>query len=346
MTDAVTAAYRLLFNRALTKVDAEKAHHGAASLITLAGKVAPLRMALSAATRPRANSAPREISRRTELFGRTLSGPVGLAAGFDKNATMAAGLDALGFAFVEVGTVTAHPQPGNDRPRLMRLVQERSLVNRMGFNNDGARVVAGRLRALRQTPAGRRMVLGVNIGKSKVTPAASAQQDYAFSAKLLAPFADYLVVNVSSPNTPGLRDLQQVRSLAPILRGVRDAAAAGAAREVPVLVKIAPDLADDDVDAVADLVTELGLAGVVAANTTIKHNHGAGGLSGPVLMERGVQIVARLRQRLGAGAVIIGVGGITTRRDVNTYLKAGANAVQAYTQFVYEGPSWPARLNG
>ena len=196
---------------------------------------------------------------------------------------------------------------------MARARTQRALRNRMGFNNEGSAAVAARLRRLRATPAGRRLVVGVNIGKTKVTPAEQAPADYATSAGRLAPYADYLVVNVSSPNTPGLRDLQSVEALRPILEATRVAAdeattSAGLA-PVPLLVKIAPDLSDDDVDAVAELAAELGLDGIVAVNTTIGHDLGPGGLSGPPVLARGLDVVARLRNQLGPDAVIVGVGG-------------------------------------
>jgi dihydroorotate dehydrogenase len=215
----------------------------------------------------------------------------------------------------------------------------------MGFNNAGAPAAGQRLRQLRASAAGRRVVVGANIGKTKVVPAEDAVADYEAGAREVAPWVDYLVVNVSSPNTPGLRDLQAVEHLRPILAAVAAAADASAGHHVPLLVKIAPDLSDDDVDAVADLVTELALAGVVAVNTTTAHGYGAGGLSGPPLRERGVAVVRRLRARLGPGPVIIGVGGITTAADAREYLAAGATLLQAYTAFIYRGPAWVGRLN-
>jgi dihydroorotate dehydrogenase len=229
------------------------------------------------------------------------------------------------------------------------VLDRRAIRNRMGFNNRGAAAAAERLQRLRRTSGGRAVVVGANIGKTKLTPAAEAAGDYATSASLLAPYADYLVVNVSSPNTPGLRDLQSVDALRPILVAVREAAdratqAASIAR-VPLLVKIAPDLADADVDAVAELVLDLGLDGVVAVNTTIGHDLGPGGLSGPPLLGRGLEVVARLRERLGQGPVIIGVGGITTVDDARAYLAAGADLLQGYTAFIYEGPFWASRIN-
>src|SRR5690606_32052363 len=222
----------------------------------------------------------------------------------------------------------------------------RALRNRMGFNNGGAVAAAARLRALRGTTRGRAAVVGVNIGKTKVTPAERAAEDYAFSAGQLAPIAGYLVVNVSSPNTPGLRDLQSVAALRPILREVRSAAdVAVGGRHVPLLVKIAPDLADDDVDDVAGLALELGLDGIVAVNTTIDHELGPGGLSGPPVLERGLEVVRRLRAALGERAVIIGVGGVSSGEDAERYLDAGATLVQGYTGLVYTGPGYARRIN-
>jgi dihydroorotate dehydrogenase len=315
------------------------AHHLAFRLIRVAGAAPPLAVLV----RRLAGPAP---AQRTRALGRDLAGPFGLAAGFDKDAVGVRGLTQLGFAFVEVGTVTALAQPGNERPRLWRVVDQRALRNRMGFNNDGAVAVAARLRRLRATPSGRRLVIGVNIGKSKVTPAEEAAHDYATSARLLAPWADYLVVNVSSPNTPGLRSLQAVDQLRPILRAVQDAAGAVTGPgSLPLLVKIAPDLSDEDVDAVADLVAELGLDGLVAVNTTIAHDLGEGGLSGPPVRRRALEVVARLRARLGGGPTIIGVGGVTAAADAQALLDAGADLVQGYTGLVYEGPFWAARIN-
>ena len=333
--------YRLLFNQVFRRLDPELAHEIAFRVIRIVAAT-PLEPLLRRRLLP---GAPPGTA-ATRAFGRTVPGPFGLAAGFDKNAVGVRGLLMLGFGFVEVGTVTAHAQPGNERPRLWRVLDQRAVRNRMGFNNEGAAVVAARLRRLRATSWGRRAVIGVNIGKSKVTPVERAPEDYATSAAALAPFADYLVVNVSSPNTPGLRSLQAVEQLRPVLEAVR--AASDGARpgpHVPVLVKIAPDLSDDDVDAVADLVAELGLEGVVAVNTTIAHDLGEGGLSGPPLLARGLEVVRRLRERLPEGALVIGVGGITTAQDARAYREAGADLVQGYTGFIYEGPFWAARLN-
>lgn len=333
--------YRLLFDLVFRRMDPERAHEVAFGVIRGVARV-PLLRGLVA--RVFASPASGEV----RVFGRRFPSRFGLAAGFDKNAVGVAGLTMIGFGFVEVGTVTAHAQPGNEPPRLWRVLDQRALRNRMGFNNEGSADVAARLRRLRATPAGRRLVVGVNIGKTKVTPAEQAPVDYATSAGRLAPYADYLVVNVSSPNTPGLRDLQSVEALRPILEATRVAADEATAKAgkpaVPLLVKIAPDLSDEDVDAVAELAAELGLEGIVAVNTTIAHDLGPGGLSGPPVLARGLDVVARLRSRLGPDAVIIGVGGITTPADAREYVAVGATLVQGYTGLIYEGPFWPSRI--
>ncbi|MCL2464408.1 MAG: quinone-dependent dihydroorotate dehydrogenase [Micrococcales bacterium] len=333
--------YRLLFDLVFRRIDPERAHDGTFALIRAVAAVPVLRDAVGAVLGPPPDAA-------FGLWGRSWPSRLGLAAGFDKEADGVLGTRMLGFGFVEVGTVTAVPQPGNEPPRLWRLLDQRALRNRMGFNNQGAHAVAVRLRRLRATRRGRAAIVGVNIGKSRVTPLAEAPQDYATSARELAPYADFLVVNVSSPNTPQLRDLQAVAALRPVLLAVRAAAdeatAVSGRAPVPLLVKIAPDLPDEDVDAVADLVAELHLAGVVAVNTTIAHHEGPGGVSGPPLRARGLQVVARLRARLGADAVIVGVGGITTGGDARAYLAAGATVVEAYTGFIYEGPFFARRI--
>ncbi|KGM10945.1 quinone-dependent dihydroorotate dehydrogenase [Cellulomonas bogoriensis] len=332
--------YRLLFSLVLRRLDPERAHHLGFLMIRAAAAVPGVRHLLARRCSPPPGAG-------VELWGRQVPGRFGLAAGFDKDAIGVRGLVTIGFGFVEVGTVTAQGQPGNPRPRLWRVLEQDAVRNRMGFNNGGAEEVAARLRRVRATRWGREAVIGVNIGKTKVVAAEDAPADYAVSAALLAPFADYLVVNVSSPNTPGLRSLQSVDQLRPILVAVREAADGATARghRVPLLVKIAPDLADEDVDAVADLVTELGLDGVVAVNTTVAHDMGEGGLSGPPLLPRGLQVVGRLRARLGQGAVLIGAGGITTVADARAYLDCGADLVQGYTGFIYQGPFWAARIN-
>lgn len=282
----------------------------------------------------------------------------GLAAGFDKNAIAVRGLLALGFGHIEVGTVTAQTQPGNPRPRLARLVADQAIVNRMGFNNDGAAVIASRLHRLRRR-YGYEPVIGVNIGKSKITPIERAADDYAESARLLAPYASYLVMNVSSPNTPGLRDLQSIENLRPVLHSTRDAAGAVSPQgqfRVPLVVKIAPDMADADIDAVADLALDVGIDGICAVNTTVERPPelassryaidaaGDGGLSGPILADRAVSVVERVRGRVGDRMAVIGVGGVCTTQDVRDRLAAGADLVQGYAGLIYGGPAWPSRL--
>jgi dihydroorotate dehydrogenase len=288
-------------------------------------------------------SLPADPALRVRALGLDFPSPLGLAAGFDKEASHVDALSALGFGFVEIGTITARPQPGNPRPRLFRLPADEALVNRMGFNNAGAVAAAARL-ARRRDPG---VVVGVNIGKTKIAQDAAA--DYRESAALLAPHADYLVINVSSPNTPGLRDLQAVEQLEPIVAAVRDAAP-----DVPLLVKIAPDLADADVDAVADLALRAGLDGLIATNTTISRDGlvssgaeiaaaGAGGVSGAPLAQRSLEVLRRLRARVGEDLVLISVGGVRDGADAAARLAAGATLVQAYTAFVYGGPRWPAK---
>jgi dihydroorotate dehydrogenase len=297
---------------------------------------------------------PRDPVLRVRALGLDFPGPLGLAAGFDKDALGADALGALGFAFVEVGTVTAQPQPGNPMPRLSRLVDDRALVNRMGFNNAGSAAAAARLRARGR---GQGVVVGVNIGKSKVIPENEVVADYVASARLLADVAEYMVVNVSSPNTPGLRNLQAVEYLRPLLVGVRDALDKASSRQVPLLVKIAPDLADGDIDAVADLALELGLDGIIATNTTVSRDGlaiggvaqaqaiGAGGVSGAPLKDRSLAVLRRLRGRVGDRLVLVAVGGIETADDAWARIQAGATLVQAYTGFVYGGPLWPRRIH-
>jgi dihydroorotate dehydrogenase len=286
------------------------------------------------------------------VLGLEFPSPVCLAAGFDKDARAYRALAGFGFGAVEVGTVTPRPQPGNPRPRLFRLPADRALINRMGFNNRGAHAAAAALRRRRG-----RVVVGANIGKNKDTPEADAVADYVTGARALAEVADYLVVNVSSPNTPGLRDLQATARLRPLLAGVREALnQASPRRRVPLLVKIAPDLADEDVDAVATLAVELGLDGIIAVNTTTNRTGlvtpsaevaaiGPGGLSGLPLKRRALEVLRRLRAQTGDALVLISAGGIETADDAWERLQAGAHLIQAYTGVVYGGPLWAWRLN-
>lgn len=332
----MSLVYQLL-RPLLFLLDAETAHHLVFSLLRTAASVPGLSALLG-------SGPPADEALVTEAFGQAFPTPVGLAAGFDKDAVGYEALGRLGFGFVEVGTLTAKAQPGNPRPRLFRLPADRSLINRLGFNNGGSEDAVARLSAPRRT------VVGVNIGKSKVTPEAEAAGDYALSARRVAAHAAYLVVNVSSPNTPGLRNLQAVEQLRPILDAVR--AEAG---DTPLLVKIAPDLSDEDVDAVADLALELGLEGIVATNTTIGRGGltaspdavealGNGGLSGPPVRARSLEVLRRLRARVGDRLVIVSVGGLEDPDDAWARIRAGATLLQLYTGFVYGGPTLPRRI--
>jgi len=319
--------YRFLFSTFLRKLDPEFAHHLGALLISFIGL-------FPSKAQPK----------KALLMGLEFENRVGVAAGFDKNARMISGLYNLGFGHVEIGTVTPKPQLGNPKPRLFRLVSDRALINRMGFNNDGADVIAERIVKLRSE--GKPLpVIGINIGKNKDTEPSLAFEDYAYCASKLAPVADYLAVNVSSPNTPGLRDLQQVEALRPILEGVLKNS-----EGKPVLLKIAPDLSDEDVIAIASLITDLDLAGVIAANTSVsrfglkdKQTNEQGGLSGPVLAPRAIELLTLLRAAL-PGRVIVSVGGVQSAQDVRERLALGADLVQGYTGFVYEGPGWAKAL--
>ncbi|HEU4583235.1 MAG TPA: quinone-dependent dihydroorotate dehydrogenase [Polyangiaceae bacterium] len=282
-------------------------------------------------------------------LGLRFASPVVLAAGFDKHATGYAALLDLGFGGVEVGTITNEAQAGNPRPRLFRLPHDRALLNRMGFNNCGAEQAERHLRAPRQG------VVGVNIGKTKRVAESEAVVDYAASARRLAPLADYLVVNVSSPNTPGLRDLQAAEKLRPLLKAVQAELRGSAGRRPALLVKIAPDLADEDILGVADLALELGLDGIVATNTTISRAGlrtpphaiealGAGGISGAPLRQRSLEVLRLLRSRAGSRLTLVAAGGIDSADEAWARLCAGASLVQIYTAFIYGGPSLPGRI--
>ncbi|MCL2595621.1 MAG: dihydroorotate dehydrogenase (quinone) [Promicromonosporaceae bacterium] len=352
-------------------MDPEHAHEFAYKWIGRAGRVPVFRGLVRGILAPYLGRGMGGLG-SVEVLGRTYGAPFGLAGGFDKDANAVRGLTMLGFSYIEIGTITPRAQPGNEAPRMFREIEMRGLRNRMGFNNEGAPAAVATLRRLRESRGGDQLRIGVNIGKNKDTPPEAAADDYATCARLLAPFADYLVVNVSSPNTPGLRDLQTIEALRPILIAARKAADEATGEHVPVvdvgendslgsaskashspssqprvplLVKIAPDLSDEDVDAVADLALELGLDGVAAVNTTIDHDLGPGGLSGAPLLPRGLEVVARLRARLGEGPTIIGSGGIISVADAQAYLEAGADLIQGYTGFIYEGPLWPGKLN-
>jgi len=282
------------------------------------------------------------------VFGVDFPAPLGLAAGFDKSASAINVWGQIGFGHAEVGTITGQAQPGNPQPRLFRLPDDRALINRMGFNNPGSASAATNLAKIRRGPVS--VPIGANIGKTKVVPVDDAVADYRLSARSLGPLADFVVVNVSSPNTPGLRDLQAVDSLRPILAGVLDEV------NIPVLVKIAPDLADDDVDAVADLAVDLGLAGIVATNTTISRaglrtptpqvdDLGAGGLSGPPVADRSLEVLRRLYARIGGKLALVSVGGISTIDQAWERILAGADLLQIYTGFIYGGPVLVKEIN-
>lgn len=333
--------YSALFHAVLRRFDPENAHYLAAFVIRVCG-LPGIGGIVRACTAP-----TRDISVRA--LGSAFSTPFGLAAGFDKDARYVRGLANMGFGHVEVGTLTAIAQPGNPRPRLFRLVADFALINRMGFNNRGAAAAVAHLRKVRSWK--HRPIIGVNIGKSRVVDVENATADYVTSATLVAPLADYVVVNVSSPNTPGLRGLQEIDQLRPLLAAVLDAVG-----QTPLLVKIAPDLTDDEVRKVSNLAVDLGLAGIIATNTTLSReglkesaervaNIGAGGLSGRPLKARSESILAVIRATVPHDFCVISVGGVETADDVAARLKAGATLVQGYSAFVYWGPSWVRAIN-
>jgi len=333
--------YAFIFRTLFARMDAEAAHRLVMPVIRLLG-VWPFAPIARAVTRP-------DPRLRTGALGLVFDSPFGVAAGFDKNAVAVSGLHALGFGHIEVGTVTAIPQDGNPRPRLFRLIPDRALVNRMGFNNRGAAAAAARLARLRRRRT--RPVIGANIGKSRVVDVAEATADYVTSTRLVAPVADYLVVNVSSPNTPGLRGLQAVETLRPLLEAVRDAAGG-----TPLLVKIAPDLPEEEIEAIARLAVDTGLAGIVATNTTISREGlvtdaakveaaGVGGLSGAPLRARALDVLRTVRAAVPEDFCVIAAGGVETAADVRERLDAGADLVQGYTAFIYRGPLWARQIN-
>ncbi len=340
------AVYRVFYWLVLSRLPAEATHHGAFALLRSLVRVPGVKALCQRLL------APRRAELEVEALGLRFPSPLGLAAGFDKNAVGFDALGALGFGFVEIGTVTGQAQEGNPKPRMFRLPKDRALVNRMGFNNGGSEAAAQRL--AKRAPTAE-LIVGANIGKTKRVAAEDAIADYESSAERLAPYCDYMVVNVSSPNTPGLRDLQSVERLRPLLQAVRKTLNAARESHLPLLVKIAPDLADEDIDAVADLATELGLDGIIATNTTIGRDDlrstpseveavGGGGLSGAPLKSRSLEVLRRLRARVGDSMVLIAVGGISSGADAHERLEAGATLVQAYTGFIYGGPLWPRRV--
>lgn len=337
---ATSWMYSLLL-RAMFLVPPERIHRLAFAAMRISTRLTPTRQLMTRLL------GVRDPILANTVFGVRFPGPLGLAAGFDKDAEGVNSWGPLGFGFAEIGTVTAQAQPGNPAPRLFRLPADRALINRMGFNNHGAGNAANHLRT--RLGGHGTVPIGANIGKTKIVEPADAADDYRESARLLGPLADFVVVNVSSPNTPGLRDLQAVESLRPILTAVL------ATVHVPVLVKIAPDLSDEDVDAVADLAVELGLAGIVATNTTISRDGlatdasevaamGAGGLSGPPVADRSLEVLRRLYARVGDRLVLVSVGGIETVDQAWERIRAGASLLQGYTGFIYGGPLWARRI--
>ena len=350
--------YSLIFRILFVPMDAERAHHLSLTAlrwldsVPLLGRL--LRLICGTGT-----------VRPVEALGLPFPNRVGLAAGFDKNGVGVRALSNLGFGHIEVGTITAHAQPGNDRPRLFRLRDNVAILNRMGFNNDGCRQasfnIATERKRIASLPQRQRPVVGINIGKTKVVDAADAVADYAASTRALAPLADYLVINVSSPNTPGLRDLQSVSSLEPIIEAVRSTAAEvvpaprSTLGHVPLLVKIAPDLADDDVLDICDLALRTGVDGLITTNTTIDRSvlagseadfaaGQAGGISGRPLADRSLEVLRLVRAHVGQDLTVISVGGVADANDARARLAAGADLVQVYSEMIYSGPFFPGRV--
>ncbi|MDE3131828.1 MAG: quinone-dependent dihydroorotate dehydrogenase [Acidobacteriota bacterium] len=335
--------YGQLFDRVLSHVAPERAHAAALGALDTLTR------------RPRPRARLRRYTHiddeliRVGALGLSFPSPLGVAAGLDKDAEHFDGLGALGFGFVEVGTLTPRPQAANPGPILARVPRDRALLNRMGFPNKGAEAAARRL-ATRRSPT----IVGANVGRNRETAFERWADDYAQAALAVAPYAHYLVLNVSSPNTPGLRELESVANLRALVEAVRPAVG-----ERPLLVKISPDLGDEDVDAIADLALELGIAGIVATNTTVRRESLAtpadevariawpqgGGVSGAPLKGRSLEVLRRLRARAGDRLVLISVGGVESADDVWERVLAGATLVQAYTGLVYGGPAWPRQVN-
>ena len=334
--------YRHFFRPLLFRLEAERAHSLTIHLMRLAGSLP----GLPALVRTRY----RAFSRPVQAFGLVFPNPVGLAAGYDKDALAWRGLASLGFGHIEIGTVTPRPQPGNSRPRLFRLPEDAALINRMGFPGRGARFVARRLSGRR--PPG--LVLGVNLGINKDTALDESAQDYVSLIKIFAPLADYLVVNVSSPNTTDLRRLQAREALDGLLVQLtqeRGAQERDLGRKIPVLVKLAPDLCDDELDDALEVILQRGMDGVIATNTTVsreglvsRKRSEAGGLSGQPLGDRSTQMIQKICRRTADKLPVIGAGGIMSPADARAKLDAGATLVQLYTGLVYEGPELVQRI--
>ncbi|HEU5079350.1 MAG TPA: quinone-dependent dihydroorotate dehydrogenase [Opitutaceae bacterium] len=336
----------LIYERAVRRLlfasNPERAHEYAVSALALLGRVRPLCRLLEWS-----NQLPASSYRPIELFGLRFPNAVGLAAGFDKNARAWPAAAALGFGHVEIGTVTALQQPGNPKPRMFRYPEEEAVINRMGFNNDGADTVAARL-ARQAKPGKRRIPLGINLGKSKAAPLDKAVTDYLASFSKLADFADYLVLNVSSPNTPDLRRLQDEDRLRELLGVIttanRERFAQLGKPKKPVLLKIAPDLSFAQIDAVLTTIANFGLDGIIATNTTLARPgrfatiSEAGGLSGPPVRARSTEIIRYISRTTGGRLPIIGVGGINDAQSAGEKLDAGASLVQIYTGMIFRGP--------
>jgi dihydroorotate dehydrogenase len=340
--------YSLLRNL-LFKLEAEQAHYFSMNLLRTACGIGPVRKIISAIY------TPKDPSLERKEFGLTFRNPVGLGAGFDKNAIYLRELEALGFGFVEIGTVTPLPQAGNDKPRLFRLPADKALINRMGFNNDGVKVIKERLEKWKIKGEGNRdkgigrMIIGGNIGKNKVTPNEDAWKDYEICFNELFDVVDYFVVNVSSPNTPGLRALQDKDALLKIL-GVLQENNHSRPHPKPLLLKIAPDLTDEQLHDIAEITRIVKLDGIVSSNTTISRDNlsitsknsadkiGMGGLSGLPLQDLSNTVLKKLHQLTGNQIPIIGSGGIYTGKDAKEKINAGASLVQVWTGFIYEGP--------
>jgi dihydroorotate dehydrogenase len=326
----MTNLYERLVRPLLFSVEAEAAHHFTIKSLRRASRLDPALRALKWFAPP---------SKPKALFGLTFPNPIGLAAGLDKNGVALPAWAALGFGFIEIGTVTAMAQPGNPKPRIFRLPAQQALINRLGFNNDGADVIAKRLRGLRENRRWPAVPVGINIGKSRATPLERATDDYLYSFRLLRDFADYVTLNVSSPNTPGLRELQEPVALSRLLHAIRSEPGSAAK---PVVVKISPDLTPVELEAILAACEENGVAGIIATNTTLDHSSipadldEEGGLSGAPLRERSTTLVRSIAAN--SKIPVIASGGICDAKSAREKFDAGAQLVQLYTGFVYRGP--------
>jgi dihydroorotate dehydrogenase len=336
--------YKFFIRPILFLIDPERIHHFTFNLLKFVG------------TFPAANSIIRFFYRREDtrlekqILGLRFKNPVGLAAGFDKNAQLIDELASFGFGFIEIGTLTPKPQPGNDQPRLFRLPKDQALINRMGFNNEGVLVAVEKLKKRKSD-----VIVGGNIGKNKITPNEKAFEDYNYCFEALYPYVDYFVVNVSSPNTPGLRELQEKEPLKKLMGHVKSLSEAKE-KPKPVLLKIAPDLTTSQLDDIIEILKVTRTDGVIATNTTISREGlltskeeieriGNGGLSGKPVAEKSTEVIKYLRAKLGSAYPIIGVGGIMSPEDAIEKLNAGADLIQIYTGFIYEGPGFVKKIN-